>query len=113
RCRCQCGVERAVRSDHLKSGRSQSCGCAQATRTPPSVAVAIRNVAAPALPMSGTGDQDVLPAWTPSSLMTPSGPQPGRDGWRYSPQLNAVIRTVWPPAADDWPAAKIEFDPFY
>ena len=26
-CQCQCGAEKVVRGDHLKSGRSQSCGC--------------------------------------------------------------------------------------
>ena len=27
KCRCDCGTERVVRKQHLKSGRSQSCGC--------------------------------------------------------------------------------------
>ena len=28
-CRCDCGVEKQVRTDHLLSGRSLSCGCRQ------------------------------------------------------------------------------------
>lgn len=28
-CRCECGTERAVRPDRLRSGESQSCGCLQ------------------------------------------------------------------------------------
>lgn len=27
KCRCDCGTKRVVRKQHLKSGRSQSCGC--------------------------------------------------------------------------------------
>ena len=27
KCRCDCGTERVVRKQHLKNGRSQSCGC--------------------------------------------------------------------------------------
>ena len=28
-CRCECGAEKIVRLDHLRSGRTMSCGCAQ------------------------------------------------------------------------------------
>ena len=28
-CRCECGTEKIVRLDHLRSGRTTSCGCAQ------------------------------------------------------------------------------------
>lgn len=27
RCKCQCGIEKTVRSDHLTQGRIKSCGC--------------------------------------------------------------------------------------
>lgn len=27
RCRCDCGVEKAVRTDHIKTGHTKSCGC--------------------------------------------------------------------------------------
>lgn len=26
-CECECGIRKSIRVDHLKSGRSQSCGC--------------------------------------------------------------------------------------
>lgn len=28
-CRCDCGVEKPVRSNNLRSGNTQSCGCRQ------------------------------------------------------------------------------------
>ncbi len=28
RCRCECGLEKVIRGDSLKSGRTRSCGCA-------------------------------------------------------------------------------------
>jgi len=33
RCACDCGEERLVRSSHLTSGQTKSCGCLQAERT--------------------------------------------------------------------------------
>lgn len=27
RCRCECGVEKTIHGEHLKEGRSRSCGC--------------------------------------------------------------------------------------
>lgn len=32
-CRCECGVEKTVRLDHLKSGATQSCGCLHSERS--------------------------------------------------------------------------------
>lgn len=32
-CRCNCGTERIVRSDHLSSGSSRSCGCYSSERS--------------------------------------------------------------------------------
>jgi hypothetical protein len=29
KCKCECGKEKIVEADHLRSGRTQSCGCAQ------------------------------------------------------------------------------------
>lgn len=39
-CRCQCGEEKTVRADHLRAGRTRSCGCLSSTAT------AARNVEA-------------------------------------------------------------------
>ena len=34
RCRCDCGCEKAVKSSHLTSGKTRSCGCASRRRGP-------------------------------------------------------------------------------
>src|ERR1017187_2611021 len=41
-CRCDCGTERAIRSDGLKSGETQSCGCIQRERAAENVILANR-----------------------------------------------------------------------
>ncbi len=33
RCRCECGTEKSVRIDHLKTGRTVSCGCEHSRRS--------------------------------------------------------------------------------
>lgn len=42
-CRCECGNEKAVRGNHLRAGRTQSCGCLSRDMTIARASIAAAN----------------------------------------------------------------------